>query len=100
MNGMGSYRWATGAIFKGQWKENNMHGCGKKWYPGGAIEEGEWLEDNFVGDHGSCDAAEALATAMEAERVAESARDFMFKPDGGALRVGACASRQARRALR
>lgn len=27
------------SIFKGQWKENNMHGCGKKWYPGGAIEE-------------------------------------------------------------
>jgi len=27
------------SIFKGQWKENNMHGCGKKWYPGGAVEE-------------------------------------------------------------
>ena len=46
--------------------------------------QGEWLEDNFVGDFGSCDAAEALATAMDAENVAESARDFMYKPDGGA----------------
>ena len=27
------------SIFKGYWKENNMHGCGKKWYPGGALEE-------------------------------------------------------------
>ena len=67
MDGMGVYRWSNGrcapdvaasfrfqqppavlpptlptpfsSIFKGQWKENNMHGCGKKWYPGGAIEE-------------------------------------------------------------
>jgi hypothetical protein len=107
------------SIFKGQWKENNMHGCGKKWYPGGAIEEvqrlsrgspvgicsaahicavcpcvcsvqGEWLEDNFVGDFGSCDAAEALATATDAEHVAASARDFMYKPDGGACWERAC----------
>ncbi len=63
MNGLGVYRWSNGrraalvacarhaawadvargmtvcSIFKGQWKENNMHGCGKKWYPGGALEE-------------------------------------------------------------
>jgi hypothetical protein len=48
------------------------------------VPQGEWLEDNFVGDFGSCDAAEALATAMDAEHVAEHARDFMYKPDGGA----------------
>ena len=57
MNGLGVYRWSNGrhetravahvrspslarlSIFKGQGKENNMHGCGKKWYPGGALEE-------------------------------------------------------------
>ena len=71
MDGMGVYRWSNGrralfrlyffpfrsaagehfpdvsfslrSIFKGQWKENNMHGCGKKWYPGGAIEEARSL---------------------------------------------------------
>ncbi len=37
-----------------------------------------------MGDFGACDAAEAQATAMDAERVAERAREFMFKPDGGA----------------
>jgi hypothetical protein len=37
-----------------------------------------------VGDFGSCDAVEALATATDAEHVAASARDFMYKPDGGA----------------
>jgi hypothetical protein len=81
-----------------------MHGCGKKWYPGGALEEvrtwllpgdttegrlttqwqGEWIEDNFVGDFGACDAAAALAAVQSAERVAADARDFMYKPDGGA----------------
>ena len=66
-------------------QNNNQHGCGKKWYPGGAIEEGEWLDDNFVGDFGACDAAEALATAIDAEQVAQRAREFLFKPDGGAL---------------
>lgn len=59
-----------------------MHGCGKKWYPGGAIEEGEWVDDNFVGDYGTCNAAQSLATAATAESVAAQARDFMFKPDG------------------
>jgi hypothetical protein len=52
------------------------------------VPQGEWLEDNFVGDFGSCDAAEALATAMDAEHVAEHARDFMYKPDGGASSLG------------
>ena len=76
-------------MFKGQWRANMMHGCGRKFYPGGALEEGEWVDDNFVGDYGSCDAAEALATAQDAERAAERAREFSFKPDGGASAVAA-----------
>ena len=37
-----------------------------------------------MGDFGACDAATALRTVQNAEIVAEEARDFMFKPDGGA----------------
>ncbi len=41
-----------------------------------------------MGDFGACDAAEALATAIDAEQVAQRAREFLYKPDGGAsLRV-------------
>ena len=47
------------SVFFGQWKENNMHGCGKKYYPGGAVEEGEWVEDDFVGDFTACNATES-----------------------------------------
>ena len=50
-----------------------------------AALQGEWLDDNFVGDFGACDAAEALATAIDAEQVAQRAREFLYKPDGGAL---------------
>ena len=52
----------------------------------GALQ-GEWLDDNCVGDFGACDAAEALATAMDAEQVAQRAREFLFKPDGGAQHI-------------
>lgn len=37
-----------------------------------------------MGDFGACDAAEALATAIDAEQVAARAREFLYKPDGGA----------------
>ncbi len=56
--------------------------------------QGEWLEDNFVGDFGACDATTALMAVKAAETVAEQARDFMYKPDGGACcRAAAGAAR-------
>ena len=56
-----------------------------------AAQQGEWLDDNFVGDFGACDAGEALATSIDAEQVAQRAREFLYKPDGGAL-THRCAS--------
>ena len=41
-----------------------------------------------MGDFGACDAQTALRAVKAAETVAEQARDFMYKPDGGALRRG------------
>lgn len=110
MDGMGVYKWRDGSIFKGEWKDNLMNGCGKKWYPGNIVEEGEWVNDMFAGAFSSCDDVTARVrapnrhcgrvegklcsfipavgksarqeTANEAERVSREAKMFMLKPGG------------------
>ena len=61
-----------------------VHAGDTSWQGLTTLWQGEWIEDNFVGDFGACDAAAALAAVQSAERVAADARDFMYKPDGGA----------------
>eukprot|EP00899_Mesostigma_viride_P003786 jgi/Mesvir1/13408/Mv16493-RA.1 len=83
MTGSGVYYWKdTDSTFYGQWKNNNMHGCGVKVYPDDVIEEGEWLEDAFVGDFMACPADEAKRAAEEARRISARARLFENKPEG------------------
>lgn len=42
-----------------------------------------------MGDYGACDVQKANAVSLQAEQVAVDARDFMYKPDGGARRLNA-----------
>ena len=53
-----------------------------------------------MGDFGACDANTALQAVYTAEKVAEQARDFMYKPDGGTQPVLARASLRSNPFLR
>jgi len=99
MSGLGVYVWKNGAVYRGEWRENNMHGCGVKLIPkagggkragrggrgGGAVDaslglegivpqEGEWLEDGYVGDIMACSKYLSRKKAMDADFAAASAR--------------------------
>ena len=45
MDGEGTYKWATGRVYTGSWKNGNMHGNGIYEWPDGRIYQGEFLED-------------------------------------------------------
>ena len=53
-----------------------------------------------MGDFGACDANTALQAVYTAEKVAEQARDFMYKPDGGTQPVLSRASLRSNPFLR
>jgi hypothetical protein len=54
--GRGVYRWGSGDVYEGEYKENMPHGIGKKVYSGGGLEEGLWERGEFLGcpDLGGC----------------------------------------------
>ena len=46
-HGYGIHTWTDGDIYEGAWKNGNMHGYGKYTYPNGDVEEGRWKDDEF-----------------------------------------------------
>ena len=44
MNGCGSYRFSDGATYEGEYKDGNFHGPGKFTFPQGDVYEGEYKE--------------------------------------------------------
>ena len=43
MSGSGTYFYCDGAVYKGQWKNNQHNGLGVYEFPNGTIYEGQWL---------------------------------------------------------
>jgi len=41
---------ADGAVYIGQWEDNERHGSGRKTWPSGAWYEGEWQKGNIEGE--------------------------------------------------
>jgi hypothetical protein len=48
MEGVGTYVWASGEVYKGEYKANARHGKGKMTYSDGTIYEGVWEADKKV----------------------------------------------------
>ena len=42
MEGYGTYKWANGERYKGQFKEGKKHGYGINTWPSGDVYYGEW----------------------------------------------------------
>jgi len=42
IDGQGTYKWADGRLFTGDWKQNKMHGFGKFTWEDGRSYEGEY----------------------------------------------------------
>ena len=45
MEGKGTYKWADGKEYNGEWKNGNMHGIGIYKWADGRIYEGEFEDD-------------------------------------------------------
>ena len=50
MEGDGIYRYKSGAIYSGSWKNNLHHGLGRYSFFDGCVYEGEWLEHKMNGE--------------------------------------------------
>jgi radial spoke head protein 1 len=42
MQGVGTYIYPDGSVYKGDWKNNQHHGVGVYEFPNGTVYEGEW----------------------------------------------------------
>jgi hypothetical protein len=52
--GKGTYKWANGSVFTGQWIKGQKEGRGEMVYhtlAGDSVVRGYWTKDNYVGDH-------------------------------------------------
>ncbi len=47
-HGQGTYTWASGSKYVGEYKDNKMHGQGTFTYPNGVEERGYHMNDEFV----------------------------------------------------
>ena len=67
-------------MYRGEWQNSKMHGCGVKLIPrskGDIVpQEGEWLEDGYLGDIMACSKFTSRKKAMDADFAAASARAF------------------------
>jgi hypothetical protein len=49
MNGMGTFIWANGDIYTGEWRNNMMHGLGKMVRErGNYVYDGTWINNKFI----------------------------------------------------
>ena len=44
MSGQGTFHYANGDIYKGQWQSNQAHGYGVYMHENGATYEGDWQD--------------------------------------------------------
>ena len=49
MHGIGSYHWANGSAYYGDWFEDDMHGKGRYFFVNGDIYDGDYDHDKRVG---------------------------------------------------
>lgn len=85
--GFGAYVWTSkGAIYRGQFKEGRIKGCGVRAFrqPDGSFAEeaGFFVDDEFVGPILACPVTIAQAMAAEADIAASMSRAFQLKPPG------------------
>jgi hypothetical protein len=52
--GEGTYMWADGSMYAGQWKRNRFHGIGTLSYADGGEYQGEWRNDRKHGHGRMC----------------------------------------------
>ena len=80
MEGYGVYIWEHGTIYRGQWQNSMMHGCGVKLtkQPNGQIlaEEGEFVNDEWAGNVMGCSISEARRAAAQADTAGQMAAVF------------------------
>jgi hypothetical protein len=49
MSGHGVFTWTDGDRYEGQYKDGKKNGKGKFRYANGQVKEGMWSNDNFIG---------------------------------------------------
>lgn len=55
-NGKGTYKWANGDLYIGQWKHGYIEGWGKKVCTDGSYYEGQWVRGTHEGSGDAWDA--------------------------------------------
>lgn len=45
MHGKGTYYYADGGVYEGEWQDRKMHGKGRFTFPNGSVYEGDWKND-------------------------------------------------------
>ena len=48
-NGLGTYKWSNGDVYKGQWKDGNLNGVGTFKWPNGDVYTGQYKDDSRNG---------------------------------------------------
>ncbi|GAX75889.1 hypothetical protein CEUSTIGMA_g3332.t1 [Chlamydomonas eustigma] len=80
MQGYGVYIWRDGTIYRGEWQQGMMHGCGVqlKRAEDGTFSQlhGKFFADDYVGPIMSCTAESASEAATEADVAAALARSL------------------------
>lgn len=81
MNGYGVYRWKDGSVYKGEWTDGEMHGCGS-WRKKGQsnVDEGQFLLGRYIGPGLACPVDAARYASNEADEAASRASGFTLKP--------------------
>ena len=82
MEGYGVYIWNNGTIYRGQWQQSMMNGCGTKIskQPNGQFlaEEGYFVDDEWAGNELGCSGVEARRAAAQADTAAQMAAVFQL----------------------
>ena len=49
MHGVGTFQWAGGTKYVGQFENSDFNGTGTKTHANGKVEKGRWKDDKFLG---------------------------------------------------
>ncbi|GIL69468.1 hypothetical protein Vretifemale_394 [Volvox reticuliferus] len=79
-HGYGAYRWRDGTLYRGEWYDGRMQGCGvliwKDEQDAIQAKAGKFFRDDFVGPVPGCSTEAAHEAALEADVAAGRARVF------------------------
>ena len=84
MQGFGVYVWPDGTIYRGEFEQSKLQGCGVRLQKQGSdfkAEEGHFHDDRFLGQTLACSVGTAQYSAAEADGAAQRARRFQLFPD-------------------